>query len=254
MIWTLRWLVAVVMVAGALGGEANAEPDELNSVAPIRRDENGNIVRMAPGERQSEAGAGGQIGAIRRGPTGEIEADESEGALVPAPRRAAAPERSQTSRNVVSNLGVLVARSRADHAALARAQQVRIGQILRQERAAKLRGAAVDSRGTTLGERYLINQLRARDRKVRAHELLHYRTGRPYTRAPEYWFVTGPRGRRFAITGVTLFDTTLDTSDPEQAIRKLQALKRAALAPRDPSRIDLRVAREFTRLIGQLRR
>ncbi|MDP6516301.1 MAG: putative metalloprotease CJM1_0395 family protein [Alphaproteobacteria bacterium] len=254
MMWNLQRLLAVMMVAGALGGQAVAAPPEESSVPPIRRDENGKIVRVAPDERRPEDRATGQIGTIQRGANGRIEAGNPDGALVPAPRAAATPRLSPASRGAVSNLGALARMARADQAAKARAQQLRIARILREEVAAKLRGAAVDSRGTTRRERFLIDQLRARDREVRAHELLHYRTGRPHTRAPEYWFVVGPKGRRYAITGVTLFDTTLDPGDREGAIRKLQALKRAALAPRNPSRIDLRVARDLTRLIGDLRR
>jgi hypothetical protein len=89
---------------------------------------------------------------------------------------------------------------------------------------------------------------------VRAHELAHYHAGQPYSRQPEYFFVTGPDGRQFAVSGVTPMDTILDPANPSATLAKLRILRRAALAPKEPSPRDREAAERLQRMIDALER
>ena len=142
---------------------------------------------------------------------------------------------------------------RSEFGESARRRQMEIVKILHEERAAKMRGAIVDSRGLTPRERLLLVELTREDREVRAHELAHYYTGRPWTVEPEYWFVNGPLGGRFAVSGHVRFDLSPIAGDPKATMKKLETLRRAARAPAMPSSYDLRVVAEIERAIERLR-
>ena len=93
-------------------------------------------------------------------------------------------------------------------------------------------------------EKEQVQKLREIDRKVRAHEMAHLIAGGPYVRGgPYYKYVTGPDGRRYAVAGEVKIDTS-EEKDPEKTIQKMETVKRAALAPADPSPTDRRVAAE----------
>ncbi len=92
-------------------------------------------------------------------------------------------------------------------------------------------------------ERRLLNELRARDAEVRAHEQAHLSAAGPDANgAPTFEFQTGPDGRQYAVGGEVSIDTSPVPGDPEATARKAQTVKRAALAPRDPSAQDRQVA------------
>ncbi|NKN33494.1 putative metalloprotease CJM1_0395 family protein [Marichromatium bheemlicum] len=94
----------------------------------------------------------------------------------------------------------------------------------------------------TPDELRLIEQLRQRDREVRAHEQAHVAAGGRYvTSGPSYDYQTGPDGRQYAIGGEVQIDTS-EERDPAATLEKAEALQRAALAPAEPSGQDLRVA------------
>ncbi len=138
-------------------------------------------------------------------------------------------------------------------AALAHQRQSEIARILDEEQLAKQRGAQVDAKGLTPREQMLLLDLRRTDREVRAHELAHYYTGRPYTAVPEYWFVIGPLGNRYAVAGHVPFDFSPVPGDAQATLRKFDTLRQAALAPAQPSTFDLRIAMELDRSIAALR-
>ncbi|MEM9145044.1 MAG: putative metalloprotease CJM1_0395 family protein [Pseudomonadota bacterium] len=93
-----------------------------------------------------------------------------------------------------------------------------------------------------------LTKLEERDRKVRAHEAAHAQAGGRFAGSPRYDFVVGPDGKRYAVGGRVQIDMSTDPSDPEATIRKMQIIKRAALAPVDPSPTDRRVAALAERL------
>ncbi len=103
-------------------------------------------------------------------------------------------------------------------------------------------------------ERQLLKELRARDAEVRAHEQAHLAAAGPYANgAPTYEFQTGPDGQQYAVGGEVSIDSSPVPGDPEATVRKAQTIKRAALAPSDPSAQDRQVAAQAAQLEAQAR-
>jgi len=98
-----------------------------------------------------------------------------------------------------------------------------------------------DGDGLNEAEEKQVQELAKRDREVRAHEQAHARVGGPYAGAPSYTFQQGPDGKRYAIGGEVQIDTGKEKT-PQETIRKMQVVIRAALAPAEPSSQDLKVA------------
>ncbi len=103
-----------------------------------------------------------------------------------------------------------------------------------------------------LKEQREVRQLSARDREVRAHEAAHAAVGGQYAGAPSYEFERGPDGVSYAVGGEVSIDTGR-AATPEETLQKAQVVRRAALAPADPSPQDRRVAAQATRLESQAR-
>ncbi len=88
-----------------------------------------------------------------------------------------------------------------------------------------------------------VEELKRIDRHVRAHEQAHVAAGGPYVRGgPSYSYVIGPDGKRYAVAGEVTIDMSPVPGDPDATIRKEETVRRAALAPSDPSPQDLAVA------------
>lgn len=101
---------------------------------------------------------------------------------------------------------------------------------------------AENARGLTEEEEAYVRELKAIDREVRAHEQAHVAKGGAYAGQPTYTYVTGPDGIRYAVAGTVKIDTGTVPGDPEATIRKLETVRRAALAPAQPSAQDRAVA------------
>ena len=91
-------------------------------------------------------------------------------------------------------------------------------------------------------ERQMVTKLKATDREVRAHERAHATAGGQHAGAPSYEYQRGPDGRRYAVGGEVPIDTSPVPGDPEATIDKMEIVKRAALAPAEPSGQDRYVA------------
>ncbi len=101
----------------------------------------------------------------------------------------------------------------------------------------------------TPDEKALVEDLKTADAAVRTHEMAHIMAGGQYIiRRANFAFVLGPDGKLYAVGGEVQIDTSEVPDDPEATIRKAQAVRRAALAPGNPSPQDLRVAAEATRM------
>lgn len=96
--------------------------------------------------------------------------------------------------------------------------------------------------GLTEAERKEVQKLKQRDREVRAHEAAHKAAGGSLASAPSYETVTGPDGRSYAVAGEVKIDTSPVPNNPEATIRKMEIVRRAALAPSQPSAQDRQVA------------
>ena len=87
-----------------------------------------------------------------------------------------------------------------------------------------------------------INQLKKRDNEVRTHEQAHLAAAGQYaTGGPSYSYQTGADGRQYAVGGSVPIDTGAEPT-PEATIMKMRTVKRAALAPADPSAADRQIA------------
>jgi hypothetical protein len=102
-------------------------------------------------------------------------------------------------------------------------------------------------------ERAQLDKLRARDVEVRQHEQAHVAAAGPLHRGgPNYQYQTGPDGNKYAVGG----DVQIDTSPgrtPEETVAKAQQIRRAALAPAEPSSTDLAVAAKASQMEAQAR-
>lgn len=88
-----------------------------------------------------------------------------------------------------------------------------------------------------------IQALKDRDREVRNHEQAHVSAaGGIAVSGASFQFVTGPDGQRYAIGGEVGIDTSAVANDPEATLRKAETIRRAALAPAQPSSQDYSVA------------
>lgn len=94
----------------------------------------------------------------------------------------------------------------------------------------------------TSEQRRIVAELQQIDRAVRAHEQAHIQAGRGVvTSGPNYTFTYGPDGRQYATAGEVGIDTSPE-HQPEANIDKGVRIQAAALAPKDPSPQDYRVA------------
>ncbi len=94
-------------------------------------------------------------------------------------------------------------------------------------------------------EQKTVQELKARDIEVRAHEQAHAAVGGQYAGSPQYDYQTGPDGKRYAVGGSVSIDVSAE-SDPKATIQKMQIVKRAAMAPAEPSAQDYKVAAAAT--------
>lgn len=80
-------------------------------------------------------------------------------------------------------------------------------------------------------ERKVVEELRAHDQEVLAHENAHKAAGGVYaTGIPTYTYQSSPDGKRYAIGGEVQIVTSEFPNGPEATIRKAQIIRRAALA------------------------
>lgn len=100
-------------------------------------------------------------------------------------------------------------------------------------------------------EQRAVAQLQQIDRNVRAHEAAHVAAGYGVvTSGASFTYTYGPDGKQYATGGEVGIDTAAEKK-LEANIDKGQRIQAAALAPRDPSSQDYRVASIGAQLEGQ---
>ena len=100
-----------------------------------------------------------------------------------------------------------------------------------------------------------VKELRSRDREVRAHEHAHVAAGGQYVRGGiQFEYQSGPDGRRYAVGGEVSIDTSPVAGDPNASIQKAQTIRRAALAPAEPSGADRSAAGAASRMESKARK
>ncbi len=103
-------------------------------------------------------------------------------------------------------------------------------------------GEAAPSEDLSRSELHLLTELRRMDRKVRSHERLHLAIAGRYARGGiSYEFHRGPDGQFYAVAGSVRIDTS-EARTPQQTVEKMRVVRRAALAPVNPSPADRAIA------------
>jgi len=95
-----------------------------------------------------------------------------------------------------------------------------------------------------------IETLEKRDREVQTHEEAHRAAGGQYASAPGYEYTTGPDNKRYVTDGEVSIDVS-EAATPAKTIQKMEQVRKAALAPAEPSAQDLKVASEATQVINR---
>ena len=98
-----------------------------------------------------------------------------------------------------------------------------------------------------------IADLEARDREVRTHEQAHKAAAGSYAGAIHYEYRTGPDAQRYVVDGHVPIDLSDVPGDAAATERKMQAVRRAALAPAQPSAQDRQVAAQATQRAAEAR-
>lgn len=100
----------------------------------------------------------------------------------------------------------------------------------------------------------IVEQLKTRDREVRAHEAAHLAAaGSLATRGATYSYQQGPDGQSYAIGGEVGIDISPVSGDPAATLSKAETVRRAALAPANPSGQDFMVAQAAGAMAQQAR-
>ncbi len=103
-------------------------------------------------------------------------------------------------------------------------------------------------------EKQVLDDLKARDREVRAHEQAHLAAAGPYAKGPpSFEFQTGPDGQPYAVGGEVQIDTSPVAGNPQATAVKAQTIKRAATAPANPSAQARQVAAQAARMETEAR-
>jgi hypothetical protein len=98
-----------------------------------------------------------------------------------------------------------------------------------------------------------INELKKTDRKVKAHERAHMAAGAGLVMGgANYRYQRGPDGKMYAVGGEVTIDTARE-KDPKDTVTKMQQVRRAALAPPQPSGQDRSVAARASQIEAEAR-
>ncbi len=103
-------------------------------------------------------------------------------------------------------------------------------------------------------EKKQVEELKKTDRNVRAHEQAHVAAGGELIKGGvNYSYKTGPDNKKYAVSGKVNIDLSPVKGDAEATIRKMQKVKRAALAPADPSPQDRQIAATASQIESKAR-
>ncbi|WP_147821283.1 putative metalloprotease CJM1_0395 family protein [Salidesulfovibrio onnuriiensis] len=106
----------------------------------------------------------------------------------------------------------------------------------------------------TLKQQQEVTELQQRDQEVRAHEQAHIAAAAGNVRGgATFSYQTGPDGRQYAVGGSVSIDTTPVAGDAEATEEKAKTVRRAALAPANPSAQDQKVASQAAAMEMQAR-
>lgn len=98
-----------------------------------------------------------------------------------------------------------------------------------------------------------IDEMKRRDREVRAHEQAHKAAAGGHAGNVRLTYQMGPDGKRYAVEGEVPIDVSPVAGDPAATLRKMEVVARAAHAPASPSGADQAVAAQAARIMQQAR-
>lgn len=99
-----------------------------------------------------------------------------------------------------------------------------------------------------------IQWLKNRDREVRNHEQAHLSAAAGIAMSgANFDYTTGPDGQRYAVGGEVRIDTSAIADDPAATLRKAETIRRAALAPAQPSAQDYSIASKAAAMANKAR-
>lgn len=130
-------------------------------------------------------------------------------------------------------------------------QQSESSQNAASEQSSPEGAAAGQQAALTDQQESLVRELSARDREVRTHEAAHANVGGQFAGAVSLTFERGPDGQAYAVAGAVPIDVSAVPNDPAATIAKARVVRRAALAPSQPSAADRAVAAQATALEQQ---
>ncbi len=108
--------------------------------------------------------------------------------------------------------------------------------------------------GLTAEEQRQVEELKQRDRTVRAHEqALLAAAGQYASGGPNFSYQRGHDGAQYAGGGEVPIDLSPVPGDPQATIQKALNIQRAALAPADPSSADRQIAARAAAMTAQAR-
>lgn len=112
-------------------------------------------------------------------------------------------------------------------------------------------GGALEDKGAPEKDA-VVRELRNTEREVIAHEAAHQAAAGRFGGPVSYTRTTGPDGKSY-ITGGEVPIHFVAGSTPEETLRNLEQVQKAALAPGDPSAQDIRVAAQAAARAAQAR-
>jgi hypothetical protein len=133
--------------------------------------------------------------------------------------------------------------------------QVRISDRAREQLDAQKKDSTgiKDERNLDEEDKREVEKLKQRDREVKAHERAHMAAGAGVVMGgANYQYEHGPDGKIYAVGGEVKIDTSKENT-PQATISKMQKVKRAALAPAQPSAQDRSVAAKAAQIEAEAR-
>ncbi len=103
-------------------------------------------------------------------------------------------------------------------------------------------------------EQQKLEYLKSRDREVKTHEQAHLSAaGGLAMGGASFTYEKGPDGSSYAIGGEVNIDTSAAVGDPIATLKKAETIRRAALAPTNPSAQDKAVASQAAAMANKAR-
>ena len=112
----------------------------------------------------------------------------------------------------------------------------------------------IDGKALSSSEKKEVDELKERDREVKAHEQAHLSAaGNLAAGSPKFKYQKGPDGQQYAVAGEVGLKIP-EGANPRESLAIAQRIERAALAPAEPSAKDRSVANQARRKAADAQR